>query len=57
MENRLSEVPQKTYNIDGILEKGMENIAQLDTLYDNGDIEKKRKIIGSIFPEKLVFTG
>src|SRR5690606_23367790 len=43
--------------IEGILEKGMRNLSQLDILYNSGEVETQRKIIGSIFPEKLVFTG
>jgi len=57
LEDRLSEIPKKNYNIEGILEKGMRNLSQLDILYDSGEVETQRKIIGSIFPEKLVFTG
>ena len=29
----------------------------LDTLYEHGDNKSKREIIGSIYPEKLVFDG
>ena len=29
----------------------------MDLLYESGEVETKRKIIGSIFPEKLIFTG
>ena len=33
------------------------NIAQLDTLYDEGSVSLKRKIVGSMFPENVVFDG
>jgi site-specific DNA recombinase len=30
---------------------------RLDVLYETGSVEQKRKIIGSIFPDKLIFGG
>ncbi|MEI3800516.1 MULTISPECIES: hypothetical protein [unclassified Chitinophaga] len=57
MEARLSEVPQNNHNIEGIVSKALELLCQLDILYNNGTIEEKRKIISSIFPEKLIFDG
>jgi site-specific DNA recombinase len=33
------------------------NLCHLDSLYENGTIREKRKIIGSIYPGKLVFDG
>jgi site-specific DNA recombinase len=33
------------------------NISQLDTLYEQGSVTQQRKIVGSIFPEKLTFDG
>lgn len=57
LEARLSEVPQNNYNIEGIVSKALEILCQLDILYNNGTIEEKRKIISSIFPEKLIFDG
>ncbi len=38
-------------------DQAIENISQLDVLYEKGSVEQKRKIIGSMFPEKLVFDG
>lgn len=57
LEARLSEVPQNNHNIESIVSKAMEILCQLDILYNNGTIEEKRKIISSIFSEKLVFDG
>jgi len=37
--------------------KAISNISQLDVLYANGSITKKRKIISSMFPEKSTFDG
>ena len=57
LEDRLAEIPKKNYNIEGILEKGMRNLSQLDNLYESGAVETRRQIISSIYPDKLVFTG
>ena len=40
-----------------IYEKAISSISNLDSLYENGNITQKRKIIGSVFPEKLTFDG
>src|SRR6185312_5241334 len=39
------------------LEKAVSNLAHLDELYKEGDVKRKRVIIGSIYPEKLTFDG
>ncbi|MGV8136818.1 MAG: hypothetical protein AB2L20_16530 [Mangrovibacterium sp.] len=39
------------------VDKAISNISQLDVLYEDGTITQKRKIIGSMFPEKLTFDG
>jgi hypothetical protein len=58
LEAKLSGLPENNFqNIDTLLEKTLENLCQLDKLYETGTIEQKRKIIGSIFPEKLIFDG
>ncbi|HEY4209625.1 MAG TPA: hypothetical protein VGM31_22520 [Puia sp.] len=35
----------------------MDTLFQLDTIYENGSIEVKRQVIGSMYPEKLSFDG
>jgi site-specific DNA recombinase len=42
-------------NVDPLLNKALSNISQLDKLYEEASTEGKRKIIGSMFPEKLTF--
>ncbi|MDM1470488.1 recombinase family protein [Myroides odoratimimus] len=44
-------------DINKILNKAIEVIANIGTLYAQADISMKRRIIGSIFPEKVVFDG
>jgi len=40
-----------------LLKKAFENLAHLDQLWQEASAESKRLIIGSIFPEELVFDG
>ena len=44
-------------DIKGLLDKGIGQLLQLDTIYKNADIEKKREVISSMFPEKLHFEN
>ncbi|MEC5143190.1 hypothetical protein [Chitinophaga sp. 212800010-3] len=39
------------------MDKAVKSLVTLDQPYKDGDVKKKRQIIGSIFPEKLVFDG
>jgi site-specific DNA recombinase len=38
------------------LDKGINNLLKLDSLYETADIEKKREIISSMYPEKMTFN-
>ena len=40
-----------------LLNKGINNLLKLDYVYETGDIEKKREIISSMYPEKMTFDG
>ena len=44
-------------NFDTILKKGLDNLFHLSEIYENGTSEEKRKIVGSVYPEKLIFDG
>lgn len=45
----------KVTNVEPFLDKTINKISQLWTLYEEGSATTKRKIIGSIFPEKPTF--
>lgn len=47
----------KKINIDKSLDRALQNIANIPKVYREGEINTKRAIIGSIFPEKLEFDG
>ena len=57
LEVRLIEASRVSTNIEPLLEKAVSNLAHLDELYKEGDVKRKRVIIGSIYPEKLTFDG
>ena len=57
LEAKLTASITETTDIEPLLNKAISNISQLDVLYANGSITQKRKIISSMFPEKLTFDG
>lgn len=44
-------------DIEALLSRALETLAHLEQLWEEATTERKRLIIGSIFPEKLVFDG
>src|ERR1700694_3487211 len=51
------QLSQNNFRIDPILKKALANVAYLPELYKNADIQDKRIIISSMFPENLTFDG
>ena len=49
--------PTPERNIDELLDKALDVLCNLNQLYEEGDLKRKRNIIGSIFPEKVTFSG
>src|SRR5690606_24499785 len=47
----------KKINIDKSLDKALKYIENIPKMYSEGEINTRRSIIGSIFPEKLEFDG
>ena len=43
--------------IDDLLKQSVDNLINLRILYENGNNAVQRKIVGSIFPEKVIFDG
>jgi len=44
-------------NFERYLESGINLLVNLGKFYNNADIDTRQQLIGSIFPEKLVFTS
>jgi hypothetical protein len=57
LEGKLMELSANTFRIGLLLQKGLYNIAHLSELYQNADIQNKRVIISSMFPENLTFDA
>jgi len=60
LEDRLNELPAKSQNsktIESLLDIVIERYVNIDERYENADIEEKRTIIGSMYPEKIDFLG
>lgn len=60
LEAKLAEITFKktsSSSTDKMLDKVIYVLSSLPTLYKESNISKRREIIGSIFPEKLVFDG
>src|SRR5690606_35937290 len=47
----------KKINVEKSLDRALKYIGSIPKLYSDGEINTKRAIIGSIFPEKLEFDG
>jgi site-specific DNA recombinase len=56
LEGKLSGFKEVENNISSFLKTAVQNMTCLDKSYLEGSIQKKRQIIGSIFPEKLSFN-
>ena len=50
-------VREQDQDVPGLLDAGIDNLLKLDNIYQDGGIEKKREVIGSMYPEKLTFDG
>ncbi|WP_183573873.1 recombinase family protein [Mucilaginibacter sp. X5P1] len=60
LEAELREVsaqPEIKVNLSNLVEKAVFSLENIDSIYVKADIVKKREIIGSMFPEKIVFDG
>lgn len=57
LEGKLMQLSANTFRIGPLLQKALSNVAHLPELYQNADIQDKRAIISSMFPENLAFAG
>src|SRR5690606_37921674 len=53
LKARLSGLSDNDLHFKELLNKGVSNLLRLDKIYETTDIDKKREVISSIFPEKL----
>ena len=57
LEAKLSGLSHSDINIKDLLDKGIDILLKLDYVYETADIDKKREVISSMFPEKLHFEN
>ncbi len=57
LEAKISSISNNVENIEPLVNKGLENLLMLDKIYENGTSEEQRKVISSMYPEKLTFDG
>lgn len=60
LESKLAETAATTVttaSVDKLIDKAVSTLSQLDVLYTEATVTRKREIISSIFPEKLCFDG
>ncbi|GGH25144.1 integrase [Sphingobacterium alkalisoli] len=57
IEATLGRLSGKSREINEIIEESLNQIAEINKFYETSTLERKRNIIGSMFPEKLVFDG
>jgi site-specific DNA recombinase len=46
---------EEDQDMPGLLDAGIDNLLKLDYIYQDGEIEKKREVMASMYPEKLTF--
>ena len=57
LEAKLNAIEDEKTDIAPTLNKAVDHLAQLDSIYANASTIRKPQIIGSMFPEKITFDG
>ncbi len=57
LKAKLSACDNEQVDFSGLLNAGLKNLFRLDSVYEKGDTEKKREVISSMYPDKLIFDG
>ncbi|MDQ3845533.1 MAG: hypothetical protein M3342_16220, partial [Bacteroidota bacterium] len=57
LENRLVNMSQQNNDMDDMIAYGRKFFKRLDAFYNEGTLAVKQQLIGSIFPEKLIFEN
>jgi len=57
IEEQLKGLREVKTNLNSSLEKGVGILVNLDKMYERADLQGKKQILGSIFPENLIFDG
>jgi site-specific DNA recombinase len=57
LQVKLEATATQTDDFDTLLKQGLGNLFRLSEIYEKGSIVEKRRVIGSVYPEKLTFDG
>lgn len=58
LEVKLTTANTLDYDIHSLLSQGIDNLLKMEFVYESvNEIERKRNIIGSMYPEKMTFDG
>lgn len=57
LEAELFELSKKKVDIGDHINAAIRNLSRVNELFEIGETEQRRRIVGSIFPERLVFDG
>ncbi|AWW33175.1 recombinase family protein [Echinicola strongylocentroti] len=57
LENKLTTLNEQKSNYLPKLKDTLNSVGQLVKIYDTLEVKEKRQVVGSIFPQKLVFDG
>jgi site-specific DNA recombinase len=53
LNGKLDELNLQKIDIEDLLDKGLNNLLKLEYAYSIGDTDKKREIVGVVFPDKM----
>lgn len=57
LESKLNNLSDINSEINKLLRKNLKKLIGIDKQYERGDVEEKRTILSSMFPENLLFDG
>ena len=57
LKAKLSASDNGELDFSDLLNIGLKNLFQLESVYEKGTTEKKREVISSMYPDKLIFDG
>ncbi|WP_270089885.1 hypothetical protein [Sphingobacterium sp. SYP-B4668] len=57
LEKQLNDLASVGTEIRDLVASALKKVANIDRRYENGDIEEKRVVLSSMFPDFLVFDG
>jgi hypothetical protein len=57
LKAKVSACYNEQLDFTGLLNTGLKKLFRPESVYEKGDTEKKREVISSIYPDKLIFDG